>query len=115
MPRSAPGADAFHALAEPRRRQIVERLSREGEQPVAALVEALEVAQPSVSKHLAVLRQAGIVAVSRRGRERLYRLEPEGLRQICEWTRMFERYWTHQIDRIASRAEAIVGRPDRGK
>lgn len=104
MPRSPVHSDAFNAIAEPRRRQIIEHLARHGEQPVTALVEALDLAQPSVSKHLAVLRQVGIVAVTRRGRERVYRLEPRELKVVHDWAGSFERLWSHQLSRVAERA-----------
>lgn len=108
MARAATTLDVFNAIAEPRRREILESLGR-GERVVGELVEELGLAQPSVSKHLAVLRAVGLVAVSRRGRERVYRVEAGGIRAVHRWARQFEKLWDHQIDRIRKRAEAAAG------
>ncbi|HZW08373.1 MAG TPA: metalloregulator ArsR/SmtB family transcription factor [Phycisphaerales bacterium] len=105
MARAAANADVFSAIAEPRRREIIEVLAREGECPVGQLVAALEMAQPAVSKHLAVLREVGIVAVTRRGRERVYRLRAEELRPVHDWVKAYERFWDRQAMRIKARAE----------
>lgn len=107
MGRPSSHGDAFAAIAEPKRRSIIELLSREGEKPVGALVVALDVPQPVVSKHLAVLREAGIVAVTRRGRERVYRLSPHQLKVVHDWVSTFERHWTRQLGRIKRRAESL--------
>jgi DNA-binding transcriptional ArsR family regulator len=104
MARASTTSDVFNAIAEPRRRQIIELLAG-GEQPVGELVRRMRLPQPAVSKHLGVLRRVRLVSVNRRGRSRLYRLHADGLKQIHEWTRMFERYWNRQIDRIKARAE----------
>lgn len=97
--------DVYHAIAEPRRRDILNLLAEQGESGVTAIVLSLKQPQPAVSKHLAVLREAGIVAVRRQGRERMYSLNAERLRAVHEWTRTFERFWTNQADRIKARAE----------
>lgn len=106
MARASTTCDAFGAIGEPRRREILEILARRGERVVGELVEELGIAQPSVSKHLAVLRDVGLVSAARRGRERVYRLEPKELRAVYHWAREFERLWEHQLDRIKQRAEA---------
>jgi DNA-binding transcriptional ArsR family regulator len=105
MPRAASNSDIFNALAEPRRREILSLLA-DSEKPVGEIVEALATGQPSISKHLGVLRQVGLVRVRRVGRHRLYRANPEGIRPLYEFARTFEKYWTHQLQRIQSRAEA---------
>lgn len=110
MPASEPSPDIFEAIAEPRRRAIIQLLASDGEQGVGAIVSAIGSPQPAISKQLAVLRDAGVVSVRRRGRERLYRLEAEGLRTVHEWTTMFERFWFHKADRIASNAEGAHAR-----
>ncbi len=69
------------------------------------LVAKLQIAQPAVSKHLAVLRKVGIVSVSKRGQLRLYRLNSAGLKPVYEWAKSFEKLWAHQLDRIKERAE----------
>jgi len=105
MPRAATTADVFNAIAEPRRREIIDVLAKGRERAVGELVGALRSSQPAVSKHLGVLRAVGIVSVTRRGRERLYRLNPEELKPVHDWTKTFERFWGHQLDRIKAAAE----------
>ncbi len=108
MPRSSTTSDVFNAIAEERRRDIIEVLARSGEQPVGFIVKELDLAQPTVSKHLSVLRQVGIVAARKRGRERMYSLHAEKLKAVHDWTQSFERFWTHQTDRIKARAERLA-------
>jgi DNA-binding transcriptional ArsR family regulator len=104
MPRAATTSDAFNAIAEPRRRDILEYLALR-ERPVGDIVGELGLAQPSVSKHLRVLREVGLVDVRRDGRNIFYRTNMEALRPLHEWTSRFERYWQHQLARIKERAE----------
>jgi DNA-binding transcriptional ArsR family regulator len=104
MPRAATTSDAFNAVAEPCRREILSCLARQ-ELPVGDIVAAVGLQQPSVSKHLRVLREVGLVSVHRRGRQMLYRVNPEELRPVHDWTSQFERLWRHQLDRIKQRAE----------
>jgi DNA-binding transcriptional ArsR family regulator len=104
MARAATTADVFNAVAEPRRRQILDLLAR-GERPVNDVVLALRLAQPQVSKHLRVLKAVGLVSVRGAGRQRLYKLNGDGLKPIHDWVRTFERFWDHQLDRIKERAE----------
>lgn len=104
MARAATTSDAFNAVAEPRRRDILDYLAA-SERPVSDIVEALALAQPSVSKHLRVLRDVGLVDVRRDGRQMFYRTNVEGLRPLHQWTRQFERYWRTQLTRVKERAE----------
>lgn len=104
MPRAATTADPFNAIAEPRRREILALLADE-ERPVADIVAALQLRQPSVSKHLGVLLQVGLVEVRREGRQAFYRTNGAQLRTIHDWTRRFEHHWERQLDRIKARAE----------
>lgn len=104
MPRAATTSDAFNAVAEPRRRDILNYLSAR-ERPVGDIVAALGLAQPSVSKHLRVLLDVGLVEVRRDGRQMFYRTNAEGIRPLHEWTGQFERYWGNQLTRIKERAE----------
>ena len=103
--RAATTSDAFNAVAEPRRREILNYLALE-ERSVGAIVVSLGLEQPSVSKHLKVLREVGLVRVRRRGRHMLYRTNAEAIRPLHEWTKTFERFWAHQLNRIKERAEA---------
>jgi DNA-binding transcriptional ArsR family regulator len=102
--RAATTSDAFNAVAEPRRREILELLAF-GERSVGDLVVKLGLEQPSVSKHLAVLRSVGLVRARRHGRHRLYEANPEGMRPLHAWTKSFERLWEHQLLRVKERAE----------
>jgi DNA-binding transcriptional ArsR family regulator len=104
MARAATTSDAFNAVAEPRRRDILDFLAA-SERPVSDIVEALAIAQPSVSKHLRVLRDVGLVDMRRNGRQVFYRTNVQAIRPLHEWTRQFERYWRHQLTRIKERAE----------
>lgn len=105
MARARTTSDVFNAIAEPRRREIIEFLADGQSRAVNDLVDYLAVPQPAVSKHLAVLRQVGIVSVTTSGPMRLYRLEPQKLKTVHDWAKQFEQFWTHQIDRIKERAE----------
>ena len=105
MARAATTTDVFNAIAEPRRRQIIEVLARRGALAVGALVVTLGLPQPAVSKHLGVLRKVGIVSVTQQGQQRLYQLEAKELKSVHDWTKKFEQHWSHQLDRIKQRAE----------
>jgi len=105
MARAATTSDAFNAIAEPRRRQILSYLAP-AERQVSEIVSAVGLDQPSVSKHLGVLREVGLVHVRRNGRHRFYRTNAEAIRPLHEWTATFERYWQHTLLRVKQRAEA---------
>jgi DNA-binding transcriptional ArsR family regulator len=105
MPRAATTSDVFNAIAEPRRRQIIEVLARRGTVAVSVLVATLGIAQPAVSKHLGVLRKVGLVSVTKHGQQRLYQLEAKELKRVHDWTEKFQQHWSHQLDRIQQRAE----------
>jgi DNA-binding transcriptional ArsR family regulator len=108
MARAATTSDAFNAVAEPRRREILDYLAG-GERSVNDLVIRLGFEQPSVSKHLRVLRNVGLVRVRRHGRQMLYQTNAEAIRPLHEWTKTFERLWSHQLTRIKERAEDKAG------
>lgn len=106
-----PAADVFHAVADPTRRRLLDRLTR-GESHVNALAQPFRMSRPAVSQHLRILRDAGLVAVRRRGRERLYRLEARRLREVYDWVTHYERFWKQTLaalgeylDRDRSREE----------
>ena len=105
MARASTTSDAFNAVAEPRRREILLLLASR-ERPVGEIVVALRLAQPSVSKHLHVLRRTGLVRTRRSGRQILYRTNAEAIRPLYEWTKFFERFWQHQLARVKERAES---------
>ena len=104
MARAATTSDAFNAVAEPRRREILNFLAS-AERPVGEIVAGLGMEQPSVSKHLRVLRDVGLVRVRRNGRHMMYRTNAEAIRPLHEWTKTFERFWAHQLSRVKERAE----------
>jgi DNA-binding transcriptional ArsR family regulator len=104
MARAATTSDVFNAVAEPRRREILIYLALR-ERPVGDIVATIGLEQPSVSKHLRVLRDVGLVHVRREGRQKLYRTNAEAIKPLHEWTGKFERFWQHQLNRIKERAE----------
>jgi DNA-binding transcriptional ArsR family regulator len=105
MARRAHPTDVFTAIAEPRRREVIAVLTDGQEYAVNDIVVRVKMAQPSVSKHLGALRRAGVVTMVRRGQHRMYRLNAAGLKPVHDWVKVFERFWTHQIDEIKRRAE----------
>lgn len=107
MPRAAVTSDVFNAIAEVKRREIVELLAL-GSRGVGELVDALRLPQPAVSKHLGVLRAVGLVAVEKRGRERVYSLDASELKAVHDWAETFEGFWNDQSARIKSRAERMA-------
>ncbi len=104
MPRAATTSDPFNAIAEPRRRHILEFIAAE-ERSVNDIADALEMGQPSVSKHLQVLKDVGLVTARRDGRRTMYRTNAEALRTIHDWSRMFAHHWRGQLRRIKAHAE----------
>ena len=91
--------DALAVLAEPTRRRIVDRLGT-SERSVGELVEALEMSQPAVSKHLRVLRDAGVVSCRAAAQRRLYRVDPRPLRELDEWLAGYRRLWDTHLDAL---------------
>jgi DNA-binding transcriptional ArsR family regulator len=105
MPRACTTSDPFNAIAEPRRREILEFIAAD-ERSVTEVAAALALAQPSVSKHLIVLRDVGLVTVRREGKRTMYRTNADTLRTIHEWSGMFAQHWRGQLRRIKAHAEA---------
>jgi DNA-binding transcriptional ArsR family regulator len=105
MARATTTSDAFNAVAEPRRRDILNYLAMQ-ERSVTEIVDAMDMEQPSVSKHLKVLKAVGLVEVRREGRHMRYKVNAMAIRPLHEWTSTFERLWRHQLMRIKERAEA---------
>jgi DNA-binding transcriptional ArsR family regulator len=106
MARAATTADAFNAVAEPRRRELLDALGA-GERSVNDLVRAVGLAQPQVSKHLRVLREVGAVEVRDQGRQRLYRLNGRALKPIHDWVKNYERTWSERFDQLDSVLEEL--------
>jgi DNA-binding transcriptional ArsR family regulator len=104
MARAATTSDAFNAVAEPRRREILNYIALR-ERPVGDIAAALRIGQPSVSKHLRVLEDVGLVKARRDGRKVLYRVNPEAIRPLHDWAGTFERFWCHRLHRVKERAE----------
>ena len=104
MPRALTTSDPFNAIAEPRRRQILELIAAD-ERSVGEIAEALELGQPSVSKHLNVLRNVDLVTLRRDGRRVLYRANAQTLKTIHDWSGMFAQHWRGQLGRIKAHAE----------
>jgi DNA-binding transcriptional ArsR family regulator len=98
--RAATTTDAFNAVAEPRRRQILDALATGDEHPVNDLVEQLGLPQPLVSKHLRVLREVGVVEVREDGRQRLYRLNGRALKPIHDWVAGYARFWEERFEQL---------------
>jgi len=90
---------ALQVLAEPRRVAILELL-RDGERPVSELVELLQLSQPAVSKHLRVLRDAGLVEARVDAQRRLYHIRPEPLAELDDWLAPYRKLWTTHLDRL---------------
>lgn len=93
-------ADVYSAIADPTRRALLLRLAEEGERSVGELLEPLPMSQPAVSKHLRILREAGLARSRKQGRRRLYAIEPERLRQVYDWVSHFERLWDTKLDAL---------------
>jgi DNA-binding transcriptional ArsR family regulator len=94
----------FEAIAEPNRRTILERL-RGGELPAGDLVKATGLSQPGLSKHLKLLREAGLVSVRPDGQRRLYRLEPAALAKLDDWLKPFRSFWADHLDALEAHLE----------
>ena len=99
MARAATTSDAFNAIAEPQRRDIL-TLLRAGERPVTDLARELGMSQPGASKHLRVLREVGLVRDRKAGKQRLYEIDARGLRPVHEWTGGFEQFWNESFNRL---------------
>jgi len=98
------GMSPFEAIAEPNRRRLLDLL-RDGERPAGDLVEATGLSQPGVSKHLKLLREAGLVSMRPDGQRRLYRLEPESLADLDAWLKPFRQFWAERLDALDDHLE----------
>ena len=100
MHAQTPPDHLLKALADPTRRAIFEQLVRQGEQNVVALTKQAGVSQPAVSKHLAVLKQAGLVQDRRDGRQTHYSAEPKGFAPLVDWMSHYDAFWNDRFDRL---------------
>jgi DNA-binding transcriptional ArsR family regulator len=101
---------AFEALAEPNRRRILDLL-RDRERPVGELVDALDVSQPAVSKHLRVLREAGLVEVRTDAQRRIYRVRTEPLEAVDMWLRPYRALWSKRLDALGRHLDTMDAKP----
>jgi DNA-binding transcriptional ArsR family regulator len=104
MARVQSSSDVFHAIADPTRRQILDLLAQ-GEKPAGSLCQNFNVAQPAISQHLKILREAGLVSERRAGRFRIYSVEPEPLREVFDWVNHYERFWRSKLKALGKYLE----------
>jgi DNA-binding transcriptional ArsR family regulator len=97
-------ADVFSAIADPTRRQLL-NLVASGDRPVRILAASFAMSRPAVSKHLRILKEAGLVSEQKIGRERYYRLHPEPLRDVSSWVAHCEQFWREGLDRLGDELE----------
>jgi DNA-binding transcriptional ArsR family regulator len=105
----ASGDQVFAALASPVRREVLRLLREEGPQPVQRLAAGFDMARPSLSEHLKVLRDAGLVSERKVGRQRLYRLEPVALSEVQDWLSPFERFWRERMTGLRDLLDRMDG------
>jgi DNA-binding transcriptional ArsR family regulator len=112
MPRTANTYDTFTAIAEPKRRELIEELIG-NELSVSQIVNITNWSQPMVSKHLGVLKEAGLVSERKEGRHRFYRVNADELRPIQIWVRQFEKHWNKQFDQLDEYLSELQNRGDK--
>lgn len=96
--------DVFAAIADPTRREIVSLLARQP-MPVQMLAHRFPVTRPAISRHLKVLRQAGLVSEQKEGRQRVYRLQPERLQEVRDWVLYFDQFWLEALSKLKTLVE----------
>ena len=99
---------AFELLADPTRRRVLDEL-RAGERSVGELVDRLNMSQPAISKQLRVLREAGLASVRADAQRRIYRLDPDGLREVDEWLAPYRAFWEARLDAMERTLESMEG------
>ena len=104
MSRPYASADIFQAIADPTRRALLDRL-RIGEQAVKQLAEPFAMSLPAISQHLQILCEVGLVQMRKSGRQRLYRLNPEPLKQVSDWISCYEQFWQNKLDALGNYLE----------
>ena len=101
MSRRSAAADVFLAIADPTRRRMLQML-RGDERPATELARAFRISQPSVSQHLRVLRDAGLVRARRSGRQRIYQLRPRKLKVVVDWVAYFDKFWDEKLSALGT-------------
>lgn len=99
--------EVFRALGDPTRRAIFERLAGEGEQTVRALTDYAGISQPAVSKHLGVLKAAGLVRDRPQGRQTHYSADPNGLAPLADWMKVYGKFWLDRFDKLEQLLEEM--------
>lgn len=94
----------FRALADPTRRAIIAMLS-EGERPIADIAAKFEMTRPAVAKHLAILKEGGVIRVEKKGRERINRLDPSALKSAADWLNYFDKFWDDKLEKLKQAVE----------
>lgn len=94
----------FRALADPTRRAIISMLA-DGDRPIADIASQFEMTRPAVAKHLAILREGGLVTVEEKGRERINRLNPRALKTAADWINHFDRFWDERLAKLKTLVE----------
>ena len=104
LSRPSASTDIFQAIADPTRRALLDQL-RNGEQPVKQLAEPFNMTLPAISQHLQILCEAGLVQVRKAGRQRLYRLNPEPLKEVSDWVNHYDQFWQEKLDALGNYLE----------
>jgi DNA-binding transcriptional ArsR family regulator len=104
LSRPTASTDIFQAIADPTRRALLDKL-RNGEQPVKQLAEPFNMTMPAISQHLQILCEVGLVQVRKAGRQRLYRLNPEPLKEVSDWIINYEEFWQDKLDALGKYLE----------
>ena len=99
---------SFHALADPTRRGIIAILAG-GEARLGEIADNFDMSRPAIAKHLGVLKAGGLIDVETRGRERIHRLKPGGLKPVTDWISHYSRFWDEKLDQLKQAVEADEG------
>lgn len=108
MSRPVSSWDVYKAIADPNRRIVLDVLAR-GEHSVSAILVRLEISQPALSQHLKVLREVGLVRQRKKGKERIYSLDPKPLEEISDWLRHYEDFWKSKVAELGEHLERVHG------
>jgi DNA-binding transcriptional ArsR family regulator len=98
--------DVFYAIAEPRRRKVVEMLAKSGGLSATRIYEGFEISPQAVSQHLGILRDAGVVLMEKRAQKHIYRINPDSMDELAAWTNKMTKLWNERFDRLDEVLEA---------